>query len=162
MFPCSRTSRDVDLFFTMAAHSLARESDLHVFVELGGNALGYSLNLETTVPSSRVLVRIGVAYYFSFRKHTAWIFPVTMGVRLRSRSPYIEIGGGILGIYEPGYGHFHSWGTLIFGLRWQSSRHPFVFRVVLTPLIMWTGTVFNDGGNFIPVPWAGVSFGIRF
>ena len=147
------------LILTTTHYGMAKGSNAHAFLELGGNALLYSLNLEIPILSPKINWRVGVAYYPG--NSTVWVFPWTVGVRLKRHSPLLELGAGLLVIYEPDYEHVHTWGTFILGLRWEWPRHPFVFRVVLTPFIPWSETVLSDESSFTLVPWIGISFGVH-
>ena len=123
-----------------------------LFIELGGNALFYSLNYDRMI-EERLAARIGVG---ALSVDDNWVvsIPLTLGYILGQGNSRMEVGGGVTiltgdidfddDISEETY----VLGTAVFAYRYQRPESVF-FRFAFTP-------VFTSGGFF---PWFGISIG---
>lgn len=118
----------------------------NIFVELGGTAYLYSINIDQHA-SEQISLRVGFALY-----NNGAIIPVlpTFHV-MASKNLFLEIGGGILLITSRGDNDKNSYLTGSLGLRVQSNNG-INFRLVFTPLYL-------DNHSS---PWGGISFGYSF
>ena len=142
-----------------------------IFVELGGNALLYSLNYER-ITAQDIGLRIGFSYVSltatagsASSSETAVGIPITASyLGLGSGSSKFELGGGILferfsGASSSGFGDeikvgvFVPMATFIAGYRYVPVNGGFNFKVGFTPVYH------PDVGLF---PWGGMSFGYGF
>jgi hypothetical protein len=134
------------------------------FVELGGNALAYSLNYERFF-TPKIAIRIGGMYLQADSdvggQVGVGLFPVMGTYLLGAGNSHFEIGGGIglatAGVSETDFGT-DDWddstvyGTATFGYRYQKPEGGVMFRAGFTPLYA-AGTL---------LPWVGVSVGYAF
>lgn len=142
-----------------------------VFVELGGNALLYSLSYERILPSD-VSLRAGFGYVSvsatagtASSSVTSVGIPVTMSyLGIGSGATKFELGGGVLferfsGATSTGFGDkikagaFVPLATGIAGLRVAPPGGGFNFKLAFTPI--WH----PDVGFF---PWGSLAFGVGF
>jgi hypothetical protein len=133
------------------------------FVELGGNAVAYSLNYERFF-TPRLGVRVGGMYLQADddggNRVGVGLFPVMATYLLGQGNSHFETGAGI-GLATAGASSTDigdDWegstvyGTATFGYRYQKPEGGVIFRAGFTPIIA--------SGNIIP--WAGVSVGYAF
>lgn len=149
----------------------ARTASNTVFLELGGNALLYSLNYERVLPSA-VGLRAGMGYMSvsaaaggTSANASVLTIPLTVSyLGLGGGSAKFEIGGGATltrfsGSSSTGFGDeieagaFVPIGTFIAGLRLAPPGGGFNFKLSFTPF--WH----PDIGFF---PWGGLGFGFGF
>ena len=133
------------------------------FVELGGNAVVYSLNYERFF-TPKLGVRVGGMYLMgdddAGTEVGIGLFPVMATYLLGAGNSHFETGAGIgiatAGVDETDVGE--DWGdsavyaTATLGYRYQKPEGGVIFRAGFTPIIA-SGTI---------VPWAGVSVGYAF
>jgi hypothetical protein len=132
------------------------------FVELGGNALAYSLNYERFF-TPKLGLRVGGMYLRADddagESLDVALVPVMATYLLGPGNGHFEIGGG-LGLATASFedadiGNDRGseiYGTATFGYRYQKPTGGVIFRAGFTPLI-------GSGGV---LPWAGVSVGYAF
>ena len=141
-----------------------------VFLELGGNALLYSLSYERVLPSD-VSLRAGFGYMSVSASSGAASssvsslgIPITVSYLGIGGSTKLELGGGVLfqkfsGATSTGFGDeieagvFVPMATFIVGLRLAPPQGGFNFKLGFTP--MWH----PDIGLF---PWGSLAFGVGF
>lgn len=140
-----------------------------VFLELGGNALLYSLNYERQF-SGGFIGRIGIAYFtedlvlpmtigktFGVRQHH---LEVHLGIDLaNANTTYYDVNGML--IREVRYNYVLVTGFI--GYRYQKPDKRFFFRIGFTPI--WRNVYSDDPANDIPrnvIPWGSLSVGYRF
>jgi hypothetical protein len=132
------------------------------FVELGGNALIYSLNYERFF-TPKLGVRVGGMYLRADddagESVDVGLVPVMATYLLGPGNGHFEIGGGLglatASIDDVDLGDDRAseiYGTATFGYRYQKPTGGVIFRAGFTPIIA-SGTI---------VPWAGVSVGYAF
>lgn len=148
-----------------------RTANSTIFLELGGNALLYSLNYERVLPSD-VALRAGFGYMsVSATSGTAGAnasvvtIPLTFSyLGVGGGSAKLELGAGATftrfsGSASTGFGDeisagsFVPVGTFIAGLRLAPAGGGFNFKLAFTPF--WH----PDIGFF---PWGGLAFGVGF
>ena len=133
------------------------------FVELGGNALAYSLNYERFF-TPKAGVRVGGMYLRGESDGDdvsvgVALFPVMGTYLLGQGNSHFEVGAGV-GIAtaalddvgDDDWGDSAVYGTATFGYRYQKPEGGVMFRAGFTP-------VFADGSL---LPWVGVSVGYAF
>lgn len=133
------------------------------FVELGGNALVYSLNYERFF-TPKIGIRVGGMYLQADddagTEVGVGLFPVMATYLLGEGNSHFEAGAGI-GIATAGvsdadldedFGDSAVYGTATFGYRYQKPEGGVMFRVGFTPVVA-SGNVF---------PWVGASVGYAF
>ena len=141
-----------------------------IFLELGGNALIYSLNYERVLPSD-MAVRVGFGHVsvsatsgLSSASVTSTSIPITASYLGIGGSTKLELGGGVLfqrfsGSTSTGFGNdieagvFVPLATFITGLRVAPPGGGFNFKLAFTPI--WH----PDVGFF---PWGSLGFGVGF
>ncbi len=142
-----------------------------IFVELGGNAVLYSLNYER-ITAQDIALRVGFSYLSltatsgsAGASASAVGIPITASyLGLGSASSKFELGGGILlerfsGASSTGFGDeievgvFVPMATFIAGYRYAPVNGGFNFKVGFTP-------VYHPDVGFFP--WGGLSFGYGF
>ncbi len=152
----------------------------HVFLEIGGNGLLYSLNYEYRFAKAFV-VRAGGAYLYLQEKtteknqHIASL-PITVSylLNLCQQQHYVEVGGGAMLFLSSGTissykatTDFFPNLTAIIGYRYQPIRKHWSCKVAFTPyygmssLINSQGEAFNLIGNRLQF-WGGVGIGYQF
>ncbi len=170
-------SRNLGVFLMVAAlmgvgSSVAeaqaeRTAQNTVYLELGGNALLYSVSYERILPSD-VALRIGGGYTsLSATSGTASSSVSSLSIPITASYlgfGKMELGGGLLlqkfsGATSTGFGNdieagvFVPMATFIAGLRLAPPTGGFNFKLAFTP--MWH----PDVGFF---PWGSLGFGIGF
>lgn len=132
------------------------------YVELGGNALLYTLNYDRLL-TDRVSGRVGVMFLGAADEDSsAGVVgaPIMASYLWGEGNSRFETGAGLL-LLSGGIENVEGYededfsgtvGTATLGYRYQRPAGGFVFRAGLTP-------IFNLGGV---VPWFGVSFGYAF
>lgn len=166
-----RSSAALALVFALSAASSAAAQDTAAgprvasntfFVELGGNAVAYSLNYERFF-TPKIGIRIGGMYLQADDEGTrvgVGLFPVMATYLLGDGNSHFETGAGIgfatAGIDDSEFGEDWGdsaiYGTATFGYRYQKPEGGVIFRAGFTP-------IFADGTL---LPWAGVSVGYAF
>jgi hypothetical protein len=133
------------------------------FVELGGNAVAYSLNYERFF-TPKIGIRIGGMYLQADddagTQVGVGLFPVMATYLLGAGNSHFETGAGIgfatAGVSDSDiggdWGDSAVYGTATFGYRYQKPEGGVMFRAGFTP-------VFADGTL---LPWVGVSVGYAF
>ena len=132
------------------------------FVELGGNALAYSLNYERFF-TPKLGVRVGGMYLQADDdagdQVNVGLFPLMATYLLGPGNGHFEIGGGVglatAGVEDIDIGDDRAstvYGTATFGYRYQKPEGGVMFRAGFTPIVA--------SGNIIP--WVGVSVGYAF
>lgn len=132
------------------------------FVELGGNALAYSLNYERFF-TPKLGVRVGGMYLQADddagESVNVGLFPVMATYLLGPGNSHFEIGGGLglatAGVEDIDIGNDRAstvYGTATFGYRYQKPEGGVMFRAGFTPIVA--------SGNIIP--WVGVGVGYAF
>jgi hypothetical protein len=134
------------------------------FVELGGNALAYSLNYERFF-TSQLGVRVGGMFLRGSDTDTGGsinigLFPVMATYLLGKGNSHFETGAGIgfataaLSDSDLGgdWGDSTVYGTATFGYRYQKPEGGVIFRAGFTPVYA--------GGTLLP--WAGIGVGYAF
>lgn len=172
--------RRIATCITMAALTVVGAQALHaqsartahntIYLELGGNALIYSVSYERILPSELAL-RAGVGYMSlgatagtASSSVTSLGIPVTASYLGIGGSTKLELGGGVLferfsGATSTGFGDkieegvFVPLATFIAGLRVSPPGGGFNFKLGFTPI--WH----PDVGFF---PWASLAFGVGF
>jgi hypothetical protein len=131
------------------------------FVELGGNAIAYSLNYERHF-SNKMNVRIGVSYIFRI-----YSVPLTIGKIYGTKAHHFEIAGGVdaVSVYELNNDVPSRKGVLFLtgfiGYRYQKPSARFFMRVGFTPMwFVYSADRVDQVGGF--APWAGIGAGFRF
>jgi hypothetical protein len=152
----------------------------HVFLEIGGNGLLYSLNYEYRFTKA-LLIRAGGSYLYLQEKatdkhqHIASV-PITMSylLNLYRQKHYIEVGAGVMlflssgtmSSYKAKTDFFPNLTTII-GYRYQPISKHWSCKVAFTPyygmssLINSEGQAFNILGNRLQL-WGGVGVGYQF
>ena len=134
------------------------------FVELGGNAVAYSLNYERFF-TPKIGIRVGGMYLQADddagTRVGVGLFPIMATYLLGSGNSHFETGAGIgiatAGVSDSDFGE-GDWngstvyGTATFGYRYQKPEGGVIFRAGFTPILV--------SGNLIPM--AGVSVGYAF
>lgn len=133
------------------------------FVELGGNAVVYSLNYERFF-TPKVAIRVGGMYLQADDDNGTQVgvglFPVMATYLLGQGNSHFETGAGI-GIATAGvsdtdigedWGDSAVYGTATLGYRYQKPEGGVIFRAGFTPL-------YADGNL---IPWVGLSVGYAF
>jgi len=134
------------------------------FVELGGNAVAYSLNYERFF-TPKIGIRVGGMYLQTNDdagdRVGVGLFPVMATYLLGAGNSHFETGAGIgfatAGVSDSDFGE-GDWngsavyGTATFGYRYQKPEGGVIFRAGFTPIY--------SGGTLLP--WAGVSVGYAF
>lgn len=133
-----------------AGRPARRKGRTAAYVELLGNGVFYSLNVDYRSNSTNCGVRAGIG---SLRD--ALTAPA-MFYCLYGTKHSLELGAGV-GIYD-----FDGvwvdgglWGTATIGYRYQPAEG-FLFRIGFTPIVRPGG----EGRQFLP--WGGLSFGVTF
>lgn len=151
-----------------AQETLSKDSDSFarnsIFLELGGNALFYSLNYDHKF-FNHLSARVGGMYLGVGERGTdanvsLLLVPVMVNYLVGSGSSRLEIGAGITvgqaGGNLEGVGEFSEGGvgafTSTIGYRLQPTDGGFLLRVGFTPLFVSQGVL----------PWAGLSLGATF
>ena len=159
---------------TAVAPGLYRNS---VYLEIGGNAGGLSLNYERLVPFANInnylALRVGGIFvpYGRVGRNLGYEFylPLEASVLLGRRAVKLELG---LGTTIGGYGgtRLNIWGqtehynqmeavsVLRIGGRWQKPGKHWFVRVGFTPFLQEMYTVIEYPFS----PWAGISVGYNF
>jgi hypothetical protein len=133
----------------------------HLFIELFGNGLVYSVNYERTLPRT-FTARIGVG--------AAWesvFVPVTFGKVFGHRNNHIEVGiGNTANIYQSKSSHQTEIALIATGLvgyRHTSEKKPLVFRLGFTPWYVYSDLAPNTSQDRAHlVLWGGISAGYVF
>jgi hypothetical protein len=133
------------------------------FVELGGNAVAYSVNYERFF-TPKLAVRVGGMYLQADddagTRVGIGLFPIMGTYLLGEGNSHFETGAG-LGIATAGvsstdigddWGDSGVYATATLGYRYQKPEGGVIFRAGFTP-------IFADGNL---VPWVGVSVGYAF
>jgi hypothetical protein len=154
------------LLAIMARPSFAQESEdalskNSLYLELGGNALVYSINYDRIL-SNAFSVRGGIGYYSleddlegGDNSVSLAAFPLTLNYLLGSGSSRLELGAGLViltGSADLGgvsTSNASVIGTATFAYRYQKPMGGIFFKAGFTPFI--------SGGSFIP--WFGLSVG---
>ncbi len=141
------------------------------FIELGGNAGLYSLNVDHIYfykEKLKMSARIGFAPHFN-NIYVEQIYIIENNFTLFSNPHHLELGLGatLQRRYNerPGYTDDYFWENILFsvwrcGYRFQKQDDGFFIRVGLTPAVMS-----NDAEGFHPGYfqfWAGLSLGVSF
>jgi hypothetical protein len=134
------------------------------FVELGGNAVAYSLNYERFF-TPKIGIRVGGMYLQADddagTRVGVGLFPVMATYLLGAGNSHFETGAGIgfatAGVSDSDlggddFGDSAVYGTATFGYRYQKPEGGVIFRAGFTPIYA-SGTL---------LPWAGVSVGYAF
>jgi hypothetical protein len=167
-----RSSAALALAFALSAAGSAAAQDAAAgprvasntfFVELGGNAVAYSLNYERFF-TPRIALRVGGMFLRGEADDgtsaTVGLFPVMATYLLGAGNSHFETGAGI-GLATAGvsdtdiggdWGDSAVYGTATFGYRYQKPEGGVIFRAGFTPIYA-SGTL---------LPWIGVSVGYGF
>lgn len=134
------------------------------FVELGGNAVAYSLNYERFF-TPRLGVRVGGMFLRAADEEgpgniNVGLFPVMATYLLGNGNGHFETGAGVgfgtAGVSDTDLADDWNgsavYGTATFGYRYQKPEGGVMFRAGFTPIYA--------GGTLLP--WAGVSVGYAF
>jgi len=132
------------------------------FVELGGNALAYSLNGEHFF-TPQLGIRVGGMYLrvddSEGENANVLLVPVMATYLLGEGNSHFEIGAGAgfgtAGVEDVDLGNDRAstvYGTATFGYRYQKPAGGVIFRAGFTPIVA-SGSV---------IPWAGLSVGYAF
>lgn len=141
-----------------------------VFLELGGNALIYSLNYERRFSQSEKGLggRIGFGYVpgIGHGSRPSLILPVGFNY-LVGNNHYLEVGAGTTFEFVQGYSsEKYVYFIPSAGYRYQPLTKSFSFRIFFSPVFGKYSTEYNANGQAIKktkmVPWGGLSFGFRF
>lgn len=126
-----------------------------VFLELGGNGLGFSMNYERLVFNSQA-VRLGIGY------GDGVAFPALYNIILGAGNHKLEIGLGatfMVSVKTGGQNRLYATGN--FGYRWLFSTETGqnFLRISFTPLV---GDYASQTSAIVFIPWGGVSLGMMF
>lgn len=148
--------------FGSAEIGLAQEARNAVYGEIGGSAIGLSVNYERGF-TERWKGRIGASVVTGESEEdtdTTFLVPLTASwISHPALNHHLELGGGVTVVFGDRQDFYSigdddeqfstAIGTAIIGYRYQKPEGGFQFRAALTPLI--------GGGEVFP--WIGVSFG---
>jgi hypothetical protein len=144
------------------AQAPARTARNAFYLELGGNAILYSLNYDRLF-TDRVSGRVGVMFFGAADKDSSAgvvATPIMASYLWGEGNSRFETGAGLLlvsggidnveGYEDEGFGG--AAGTATLGYRYQRPAGGFVFRAGVTPVFSLDGIA----------PWFGISFGYSF
>lgn len=109
-----------------------------VFLELGGNAFLYSVNLERRV--ERWWGRVGFGYAEDAKgdvQGEIWGVPVMVGTLFGRGSHYLETGLGVVLAKHPGDEEPFVYGSLTLGYRYFSPNSGLMVRAGVAPFFDW-------------------------
>jgi hypothetical protein len=147
------------LFLEFSINIKAQHSKL-AYLELGGNALFYSLNYDSRFAKNQdgLGFKIGVSFY----RTEAIAIPVHLNYVIGKNNHALELGAGIYAFHRLKNGPdnlIYPAGVLAY--RYQPVAKHFSFRAGWTPTF-----VKSDGGQYdftiIGRYWPGISFGYKF
>ncbi len=144
------------------ADPFARTANNSFFLELGGNALFYSLNFEHIFGASNLSLRAGFGYihlygtfFGSYHDEEDLSVPIVASYYLGGPNHKLQLGAGVVFVDRDGataQGK-ESLATLVIGYRYLPYDGGFNFGVAFTPF-------FSPGP--VMTPSGGVSFGVGF
>lgn len=144
------------------ADPFARTANNSLFLELGGNALFYSLNFEHIFGGSNLSLRVGFGYihlygtfFGSYHDEEDLAVPIVASYYLGGANHKLQLGAGAVFVDREGataYGR-EALATLVVGYRYLPYDGGFNFGVAFTPF-------FSPGP--VMTPSGGVNFGVGF
>ncbi len=126
------------------------------FLELGGNALSYSLNVDHFV-SRQISLRAGISVNPSFFS-TIVVAPIMVNYLAGQNNHFLELGIGVLlgsAVTSTETGGGGLLPAMTIGYRWQPTYGGFLFRAGFTPIIIPSEVNFFE-------PRGGISVGYTF
>lgn len=157
-----------------------------VYLELGGNGVGYSLSFERMIyqkDNLHLCARVGSGIaprdFFNGRELSRVLFPlVEVNILSGKRNDFFETGIGYTYdsrrhsdyTYTKAEGfiyhvYYYNYFFLRLGYRYQGKKG-FMLRLAATPVLYMepenTGTEWNRNGKLRIAPWGGLSFGYSF
>jgi hypothetical protein len=134
-----------------------------LYLEIGGNAMGVSINYERVFVQSKRFyltgrVGLGVGAYVRMSSHDFLAIPLLLNFQYQlSNVVVLEFGAGSTLSFVTSHQYFNPLITGVIGMRVQS-KNGFLFKVGFTPLVNLDNT-FQMWGFETFLPWAGISIG---
>ncbi len=145
------------LWVGAAAQAAQRKGMFSLFAELGGNAIGGSINVEYMV-ANRIGLRLGA---LPFRvSGTSFIVLAMANYLIGEKKHFFEIGCGPVLVLPEGPGGVAF--AMTIGYRYQERPDGgMILRIGFTPFLLYNVDVFEHEATGF-VPWAGISIGYSF
>lgn len=102
-----------------------------VFLELGGNAFLYSVNLERRV--ERGWLRVGAEYFKDIKGNVIWGVPVSVSTLWGRNTHYLETGLGLSLVSHPNNEEPFLYGMVTLGYRYFRPDSGLMIRAGVTP-----------------------------